>query len=412
MPTEIRPLADDELLRFAQITLGAYPSMPARPEDVAERMRVGQAEEPTTRIYGYFRDGELLGGMRHHDFTMLFHGAPVPVGGVAMVAVDLLHKKEHIARDLIRFYLRHYRAAGAPVAALYPFRPDFYRQMGFGYGTRLSHYRVRPDSFPPGPRDHLRHLGAVDLPAMLDCYQRYARQTHGLFLRDPADPWTRRLVESPDRVLAYVQGDQVQGYLAYGFRNGANFITNDIEVRELVYEHPAALAEIMAFLHSQADQIANVVIDLQDDQLHQVLRDPRNDSGNLFPSVYHETNAQGLGIMYRVIDAPGLFAALAEHDFGGQSLTLALELGDSFLPENAGETILRFRDGRAEIAPGAQPDVRLHVSIKHFSSLIMGATGLDALRRYGLAEIDDPNYSGKVRRLFDSPAPPICLTAF
>ncbi|MEI7770970.1 MAG: sterol carrier protein domain-containing protein, partial [Chloroflexales bacterium] len=201
-------------------------------------------------------------------------------------------------------------------------------------------------------------------------------------------------------------------YMAYAFRNRANFITNDIEVRELVYEHPAALAEIMAFLHTQADQIANVVLDLQDDQLHQVLRDPRNGSGNLFPSVYHETNAQGLGIMYRVIDTPGLFAALAGHDFGGQSLTLALELRDSFLPENDGETLLRFRDGRAEPAPGARPDVRLRVSVEHFSSLIMGVTGLDALRRYGLAEIDDPNYSGKVRRLFDSPAAPVCLSAF
>ncbi|MEI7771497.1 MAG: GNAT family N-acetyltransferase, partial [Chloroflexales bacterium] len=183
MSTEIRPLADDEIISFAQIALGAYPSISARPEDVAERMRAEQAENPTTRLYGCFRDADLLGGMRHHDFTMLFHGSPVPVGGVAMVAVDLLHKKEHVARDLIRHYLRHYRAAGAPVAALYPFRPDFYRQMGFGYGARLSHYRVGPDSFPAGPRDHLRHLGGEDLPALLACYARYARQTHGLFLR-------------------------------------------------------------------------------------------------------------------------------------------------------------------------------------------------------------------------------------
>jgi hypothetical protein len=113
-----------------------------------------------------------------------------------------------------------------------------------------------------------------------------------------------------------------------------------------------------------------------------------------------------------VIDTPGLFAALADHDFGGQSLTLGLELRDSFLPENDGETLLRFRDGRAEPTSDAQPDVRLRVSVEHFSAMIMGATGFDALRRYGLAEIDDPNYSGKVRRLFDSPAQPICLTAF
>jgi hypothetical protein len=250
------------------------------------------------------------------------------------------------------------------------------------------------------------------MPAMLACSHRSAHQTHGLFLRELSDPWMRRRVEGGRQVLAYVEGDEVQGYMAYAFCSGANFLTNDIEVSELVYEHPAALAEIMAFLHTQADQIANVVLNIQDDQLHQVLIDPRNGSGNLFPSVYHETNAQGLGIMYRVIDTPGLFTALAGHDFGGQSMTLALELRDSFLPENNGETLLRFRDGRAELATGTRPDLRLRLSVEHFSSLIMGATSFDKLWRYGLAEIDDPNYSDRVSRLFDSPAQPICLTAF
>ncbi|MBX0326295.1 GNAT family N-acetyltransferase [Oscillochloris sp. ZM17-4] len=411
MSTEIRPITDDEIDSFALIAAGAYPGASLTPEELAERMRQGLAENPTTRLYGAFRDGQMLGGMRHHDFTMYFHGTPVPVGGVAMVAVDLLHKKEHVARDLIHFYLRHYREQGAPLAALWPFRPDFYRQMGFGYGAKLSHYRLRPDSFPRGARGHLRHLTPDDLPALLACYGRYARQTHGLFVRQ-VTAIMAPLLASGGRVLAYVDGGEVRGYMAYGFSRGANFITNDIVVRELVYEHPAALAEIMAFLHAQADQIANVVLDIQDDQLHQIVRDPRNGSGTLYPSVYHETNTQGLGIMYRVIDTPGLFAALPEHDFGGQSLTLEIELGDSFLPESAGETVVRFRDGRAELAPGAQPDVRLRVAVEHFSSLVMGATGVDALCRYGLAEIDDPNYSGRVRRLFDSPAQPVCLTAF
>lgn len=35
------------------------------------------------------------------------------------------------------FYLRHYRERGTPLTALYPFRPDFYRSMGFGFGTKV-----------------------------------------------------------------------------------------------------------------------------------------------------------------------------------------------------------------------------------------------------------------------------------
>ncbi|NTW02850.1 MAG: GNAT family N-acetyltransferase [Oscillochloris sp.] len=411
MSTEIRPISDDEIGQFAYIAAGAYPGGSTPPDELTERMHKSQAEDPSTTFYGYVRDGELLGGMRYHNFTMLYHGTPVPVGGVAMVAVDLLHKKEHIARDMIRSYLRHYRTAGTPIAALYPFRPDFYRQMGFGYGTRLCHYRVRPDSFPRGERSHLQHLEQEDLPALLACYSRYARKTHGLFLRESALAM-RHLFSGGGRVLAYVNADEIQGYMAYGFNRGTNFLINDIAVRELVYEHPAALAEMMAFLHTQSDQIANVILDIQDDQIHQVLHDPRNGSGTLFPSVYHETNAQGLGIMYRAIDIACLFTTLESHNFGDQSLILAIELRDSFLPENEGETVVHFRHGRAKLAPDAQPDVRLKISVEYFSSLIIGSTGFEPLQRYGLAEIDDPNYSGRVRRLFDSPVAPVCLTAF
>lgn len=411
MPSEIRPLNDDEILAFAQLSTGAYPAISASPEELTERMRRGLAENPTTRLYGAFRDGELLGGMRHHDFIMSFHGTMLPVGGVAMVAVDLLHKKEHIARDLIHYYLRHYRARSAPLAALWPFRPDFYRQMGFGYGAKVSHYQVRPSSFPRGERGHLRHLSPDDLPALLACYSRYAARTHGLFVRQ-VEAIMRPLFNSGGRVLAYVEGDEVRGYMAYGFRRGSAFITNDIVVHELVYERPAALREIMAFLHTQADQIASVILDIQDDHLQQILHDPRNGSGNLFPSVFHESNAQGVGIMYRVIDTPGLFTALADHDFGGQRLTLAIELDDSFLPENAGTTIIRFDDGRASVRPDATPDARIRLAVEHFSSLVMGVVGFETLTRYGLAEIDDHHYSGSVRRLFDSPAAPVCLTAF
>jgi predicted acetyltransferase len=413
MSTEIHPIPDHDIAQFAQIVLGAYPSTSAPPAEMAERLRRGRVENPATELYGLYRDGALLGGMRLFDYTMLFHGIAVPVGGVGLVAVDLLHKKEHVARDMLRFYLRRYRAAGAPLAALYPFRPDFYRQMGFGYGTKLSHYRVRPADLPHhGARSHLRELSAADMPAFLACYQRYAQQTHGLFLR--AEVEARRFFEGAGRVLGYVDGDAVQGYLAYGFRPGPSgaFIDNDIDVRELVYEHPAALAELLGFLHSQADQIARVIFNIQDDQLHQLLHDPRGGDGRLFPSVYHETNAQAVGIMYRALDLPGLFAALAEHDFGGQSLVLGLRLHDSFLPENDGETLLRFRDGRVSRDDSAPPDVRLSLSVGIFSSLLMGAVDFTSLQRYGLAEIDDRNYSGSVSRLFFSPARPICLTPF
>lgn len=412
MSGEIRELPDHDLEAFAQIARDAYPDVTMSAAELAQRLRNVHSSTPVTQLYGFYRDGALLGGMRHHDFTMSFHGTMLPVGGVAMVAVDLLHKRQQVAKALIGFYLRHYRARGTPLAALYAFRPDFYRQMGFGYGVKHNLYRLRPDSFPRGARPrHLRHLGREDQPALLACYHRQLARTHGLFLRH--EGWGIRVFDGGStRVLGYVVDGEVQGYMIYTFRAGKHFLHNDLEVRELIVEHPAALAEICTFLHTQADQVNRVVLYSQDDQIHHLLHDPRNDSGNVFHSVSHETNAQGVGIMYRVIDLPGLFTALAEHSFGGQSVTLAIDLRDSFLPEHAGSVIVQFHDGRPRLAPDARPDTRLAIAVEQLSPLIMGAVDFRTLQGYGLADLSDPAYGGVVQRLFLSDPKPICLTEF
>ena len=103
---------------------------------------------------------------------------------------------------------------------------------------------------------------------------------------------------------------------------------------------------MLTFLHTQADQIRHVIVNTQDEYFHYLLLDPRNNSQRLIPDVYHESNTQGVGLMYRVIDVPGMFDLLHERNFGGQTCTLELNIVDSFLPENAGSTLLRFEEGR------------------------------------------------------------------
>jgi predicted acetyltransferase len=412
MATEIRALRDDELAEFVRVGRAAYPGGVLSADELLDRLRRSAGErDPAITQVGAFRDGALVGIMRYYDFTMSYHGTMLPVGGVGFVAVDLLHKKEHVARDLIGAYLRHYRDGGAPLAALYPFRPDFYRRMGFGYGSRLNAYKFATAGFPPGPRDRLRHLTRDDLAATLACHNRYVARTHGLFVR--GEGLMLRTLEAPDRrAVGYVEDGEVRGYLIYQFQRGVNFIDNTLEVVELVAERPAALRQLCAFIHTQADQVARVAWNTHDDQLHHLVVDPRDGTGNLLHPVSHQTNTQGSGIMYRLLDTAGFFRAVAGHDFGGESLTLAIDVRDSFLPENQGEVVVRFEGGRPTLAPDARPDARLTIAVEYLSPLLMGSAELGSLLAGGLAEIDEPGYSGRVRRLFRSEARPACMTAF
>ena len=135
---DVRPLTADDAAVWTEMIGNAYPVMDlhtreareAQAERIRQRLDEPTTNAPTTHWYGVFEDDTLLGGMRLHDFQMTCFETPLLVGGVGMVAVDLAHKKEHVARDLIAFYLRHYRERGAPLGDSLPVSPGFLSRDG------------------------------------------------------------------------------------------------------------------------------------------------------------------------------------------------------------------------------------------------------------------------------------------
>jgi predicted acetyltransferase len=414
--TEIKQLSASDFAALAHIWATAYPGAKIFSEEEREQFRERalrlHQDDPTSSFYGLFRDGELQGIMCLHDFRMNFLGTDILAGGVGQVAVDLVHKKEHVAKELMVYFLRHYRERGAPLVLLYPFRPDFYADMLFGYGTKMSQYRVKPAAFPKGPtKAGVRYLGPDDKQAILDCFNRFAARAHGMCYKTERE--MRGLFRNPqNQIVGCEIGGRLHGYLVYTFEQGDTFITNDLHIHEWIYHTPEALSRLLTFLHTQADQVRDVIVDTQDDDFHHLLLDPRNGSGQLIPSVYHESNAQGVGLMIRLVDVAGMFDRLGERDFGGQTCTLRLTVDDSFLPENAGSLLLRFDRGHVQRLDGGAHDVEVCLDVGRLSSLLAGTIDFRSLYHYGLARISDASYVDTVSRIFAVAQKPVCMTHF
>lgn len=412
----VRPITEEEVKAFTTISANAYPGIdlfdPENRKRFQERM-INYQKNGIVRHFALFEDGEMRGVMRLYDFTMNMLSVKLPVGGVGGVAVDLLHKKERVAADMMQFFLQHYKEKGACLAALYPFRPDFYRRMGFGYGTKKNLYRVRPGHLPKGKtKANLSFLTNKDRAAIQDCYDRFLKRNHGLMERS-SFLWDEMFTRPMMHTVGVKRRGTISGYLIYQFQRGRDdhFLANDMLIRELVYDSAEDLLELMAFLQSQADQIERIIFNTQDEYFHYLMQDPRNDSGNLLPQVYHESNTQGVGIMYRVIDARRLFRVLENHNFGDVSCRLKITLDDSFFPQNAGGFVVDFVNGRATVTNGDAHEVAIKLDVAEFSSLVMGAINFKKLFEYGLASISDKAYIVLIDRLFAAPKP-ICLTEF
>jgi len=416
MESVIRKLTKEELGDLWEIKVSSFPGFGYSREQKEAQVNAfsrSMDESENSAFYGMFREEKLLGIMALLDFRIKLLSTAADMGGVGMVSVDFLHKKEKVAMDMISFFINHYREKGVSLVALYPFRTDFYRNMGFGYGAKIHQYRIKPDSFPKGKsKENIDYISPDEKQAMLQCYNRYQQKTNGLI--EKALSWLDYAFGPNMRVVGYKKDGKILGYIVFSFKStqaGYDFM-NDMFIHEFVYETPEALMELCTFLHSQSDQINRVIVKSMDDNFHYIIGNPENGCNDAFNTLYQEAYVTGIGVMYRVVNVKGIFKDLCGHNFNGQSCKLKITVKDNFLKSNDGSIFVEFKDGKAEVREDGDFEAEIIMSISDFSSMIMGAIDFKSLYRYGLASVSDCEYIDVVNRTFQYEQKPVCSNHF
>ncbi len=410
----IKKIPEKDMMDFVVISGHAYPSFSLNSKEDSERVLNHYKkiqEEEDKNFYGLYRNDKLLGGMLLHDFKMNYRKAIIDAGGLGSVAVDFVHKKEKVAKELVEAYLEHYKKRNINIALLYPFRPDFYQNMGFGYGTKMNQYQLKPSSFPKSDlRKQVRFLKEDDKEQVIDCYEEYVSKHHGMIKMSNSEK--DKLFKS-GKIIGYLSKGKLEGFVIFSFKSDkTNFLINDMTVHRLIYNTREALKGIFSFFNSQIDQIRYIILNTQDESIYYMLQNPLNSSNHILPHVYHESNVQGVGLMYRVIDVNGLFKDLKSYQFNHIDCRLKLTIHDNFIKENNQSFYIHFIKGYPHISDDDSYDVEVTINIAEFSSLIMGAVNFKSLYQYSLASISDINYLEEINQLFFIEEKPICMTSF
>jgi predicted acetyltransferase len=413
----IKIIPKKDYAAFVNIVANAYPGMDIiTPEDkkktIAKLKR--SSSYPTVDYYGLYRENTLAGVMALYDFTMNLFTNMVKIGGIGLVAVDLLHKKEHICKEMVYFFLEYFKKKGVSLTALYPFRPDFYRNMGFGIGTKITQYTIKPkDLICSGAKRHIYHMGLKDRKSLEICYNRFVKTRHGMLSARP-NKWLQVLNAPGVRIIGYKKANKVSGYLIFTFKKTQdnNWIKYDIIVRELICENKEAFNELISFLQTQYDQIDHIVLTTHDEYFHYSLHDPRDGTDNILIPLAHQTNTQGIGIMYRVINTKLLFKILKNHNFNDQTCEIKINIKDTFFKPNDTSIILHIKNGKIKDPLSKKYDVEIWLDVADFSSLIMGAVNFHSLYKYGLADISSKRFIDLVNKLFSVEQKPMSTTQF
>jgi predicted acetyltransferase len=327
--------------------------------------------------------------------------------------VSLAHKRQGIARTLLAWYLDHYRARNAPFAILHPYRPDFYRAIGFGYGTPSHRFRFAPATLrDDGARGTIRMLDENDTDALIACYERVRTRTHGLIAKHRI-PTERLLADAALRYVGVEDGGTLRAFMQTSATAGGERVRNadELTVRDLTYEDAASLAALLGYLRAQRDQFARVVVESQDDAFYLASADPRDGSDlAVTPPATHRVAETGLGVMYRILDVPAAFATLPA---AAAPFTLRIDVADAFLPQTAGTWTFRF-DAHAPPRgdESARPDATLSIGIADLSSVVLGSLRLRDVVAHRLATVEPAAKLAFVDAAFRSETPPFCMTRF
>jgi len=315
---------------------------------------------------------------------------------------------------MVEFYEEYYKKKGIPFGLLLPFRPDFYKNMGYGFGTKTNQYRLVTSKIPKyhGESD-LRYIKQEELGKLLDCHTRVVIKTHGMIAKF-GDEIRDLFGDEYNRVIGnYDENGNINGYLVYKFQNGkaGNYTINNIYVKELIYENTEVLRTLLGFLRKQEDQVNLVIFNTEDENFAYLFDNPLNDSLNYIPYGYLETNTQAIGVMYKIFDIKGAFNNCMHRNYNNANLAARFLIKDSFSKEKKHDIIVKFENGVAML-DSKEFEVTVKINMADFSSLFLGCVNIKGLFKLGLLELDNPELIDELDRAFYCNEKPVCYTDF
>ena len=409
---EVKMIPPELIEDYLTIYLNAYPAFKNIGDEGREKYRNrllgSMANDKNINFYGLYEEGKLIALMKLIDFNMNAFGQMKPAVGLMSLAVHPMHKKKGAGRDMVRFFEKYTKETGSLVAMLLPFRMDFYRNMGYGYGTKLEEYHIPTTSLPEcKDTSKIRFLEADELPEILEFQAKFAAQNHGL-LEKFEDEIRDMKGDSDSRRIGYVEDGKLRGYAVYNFasQSDVNYTLNRIELNEFTYDSPEVLRALLGYLRNQSDLAQSIVIRTGEEDFYHILPSCQDVTGNYIDFGFLQTNIGAIGTMYKVLDPKYFVESTDYRKFIPLSVTIGFDYYDELAHEDKLINI-SFKvdnDGKSSkwevLADDAVCDVRAKCNLADLSSLFMGSAHFSSLVRLGSIKLSDRDYEDMLDALF------------
>lgn len=408
---QVRPAQHDDIREIAQLWHDAFPGK----RSVADRIRMLEAGGRFGGLESVVVAAEsghgVVGAAKIYRMTEYIAAVPMPMMGLAAVAVAPERRRQGVGGRLCVEAIRVAADRGDVVSVLYPFRPDYYQRLGWGLVGGLHEYRFHTESLAAGSGGQSVRSALLERDAgpIAACYGRVAARSNGPIDRtrqvwayrlagqelgvrhvDADAVWTGQ-VEPASRPVVYDDGG-VTGYALLRYVTRDSPERHTLQVRELMAESDEAYHGLLAHIASQHDQWPRChYFARPDERFGDFLEDPRPPGFRGARSLYFPTARIVRGPMLRLLDVAGALRRRRYFTAGGATDgTIALYVIDEQRPANDGPWTLRLEDGAAEVEAGdpASPDAVMETDMVTLSRIFAGEISATVAAAQNRARID------------------------
>lgn len=366
------------------------------------------ADEPGER-FGAFVGDDLASVCKHYDFTASLRGSWVPLAGLAAVSTPPEHRRRGHVRTLVDGSLDRWRG-DYPLAALWGFSHEFYRQFGWATATKLFEYTCDAEALASAAADdragRFHRVEPDEWRDLRDARDAYALD-RTLALRYDEDWWREKVFRASDDgrpyVYAWERDGAVRGYVVASFEGGDG---NGIGNRHLSVEQAAcvdhdAYRHVLRFLADHDSQVEEYTLYRGDATLLDAVEDP-----------YDLDCEVHVGPMVRVVDVADALSTVPYPQDETADLTLAVTDGTAAWNDGAFDLSVDGGTGRCTRRDDARADgADATVGVGTLSQLVVGYHSVADARDVGDLSVRSERVADRLAALFP-PANPTLRTFF
>jgi predicted acetyltransferase len=326
-------------------------------------------------------DGRIVAGLGAFPCGHWLGGRVVDAAAVTAVGVAPDARAGGVGSWMLRQSLSELRAAGIPLASLYPATLAFYRRAGYERAASRIGYELPLALIQPGDQSRAAELRPFepDDAEVRQLYEWRARRTAGNMQR-PEWLWQFRLAPRERKVFRFLvlRAGQPEGYVAFAVGGRSD----PLAVLDCVTLTPEAGRRVLALLADYSSVLDSAVwAGGPNDALLHLLRENLVGGSRL-----RVTTKYSYDLMLRIVDP---VAAIEARGFpAGLRATLQINLADDVLAENAGRYTIEVEGGRAAVSRGGAG--RIALGMRELAAIYTGFMAPQELRAIGrIAGPDD-----------------------